>query len=171
MDDQQKRSAGEWLDYRAPGFGELPDLDRHTILDFVFLWSLFEAKVMRTYAKARKIGAKVDEWEAKGTLNASCYEDELSYFRRRYFADGGLTHRFYRLDLRPSDFPETVTEVIVANSESPRDKVLALLMIVWRLRNNLFHGVKWSDGLLDQRENFTNANSVLMKVLDQHGQF
>ena len=48
--------------------------------------------------------------------------------------------------------------------------MLALLMIVWRLRNNLFHGAKWAYGLRDQRENFTHANSVLMRLLERHGQ-
>jgi hypothetical protein len=37
-------------------------------------------------------------------------------------------------------------------------------------RNNLFHGAKWAYGLRDQRENFTHANTVLMRLLERHGQ-
>ena len=48
--------------------------------------------------------------------------------------------------------------------------MLTLLMIVWRFRNNLFHGAKWAYQLRDQRENFTQANSILMRMLEQHGQ-
>ncbi|MET4218881.1 hypothetical protein ABIB00_004102 [Bradyrhizobium sp. LB14.3] len=38
------------------------------------------------------------------------------------------------------------------------------------MRNNLFHGAKWAYGLRDQRENFTHANNVLMRLLERHGQ-
>ncbi len=44
-----------------------------------------------------------------------------------------------------------------------------MLIIVFRYRNNLFHGVKWEYELAGQLSNFTTANSVLMKVLDRHG--
>jgi len=60
--------------------------------------------------------------------------------------------------------------VIEGANHDPRDRILALLMIVWRLRNNLFHGAKWAYQLRDQRENFTQANSVLIRMLEQHGQ-
>ncbi|CCE97846.1 Hypothetical protein SFHH103_03354 [Sinorhizobium fredii HH103] len=43
-------------------------------------------------------------------------------------------------------------------------------MIVWRFRNNLFHGEKWAYQLQDQLSNFTNANAVLMRLLERHGQ-
>jgi hypothetical protein len=48
--------------------------------------------------------------------------------------------------------------------------MLAFLMIVGRLRNDLFHGKKWAYELRDQRENFTHANGVLMRILEHHGQ-
>jgi len=44
----------------------------------------------------------------------------------------------------------------------------ALMIIVYRLRNNLFHGNKWSDGIHDQRANFQNANQILMVLMDMH---
>ena len=45
----------------------------------------------------------------------------------------------------------------------------AILIIVFRYRNNLFHGAKWRYNLKDQLGNFTVANNVLTKVLDRHG--
>src|SRR5690606_23256918 len=84
------------------------------------------------------------------------------------FADSALTHHFPFLALRPSDHPDLVQAVIEGANDDPRDRMLALLMIVWRLRNNLFHGAKCAYGLHDQRENFTHANSVLMRLLERH---
>lgn len=159
-----------WLEANAPGFRELPEPDRRAIFDFAFLWSLFEAQVMGSSARSDRIRARIDEWAAAGTLQADHYDGELAYFRDRYFADGALTYHFPHLGLRPSDHPELVESVITGASKDPRDRMLAVLMIVWRFRNNLFHGAKWSYQLRDQRENFTHANAILMRLLEQHGQ-
>ena len=160
----------QWLEARAPGFKDLPETDRRAIFDFSFLWSLFEAQVMENFARADRIREKVDAWTADHTLDADNYDPQLAYFRHRYFADGVLTYHFPYLDLRPADHPALVQAVIEGHNNDPRDRMLALLMIVWRLRNNLFHGAKWSYQLRDQRENFTQANSVLMRLLEKHGQ-
>jgi len=47
--------------------------------------------------------------------------------------------------------------------------IAALLIIIYRLRNNLFHGLKWAYNIQGQRSNFAHANYVLMTVLDVHG--
>lgn len=170
-DEKEERGVSkQWLEARAPGFSDLPDPDRLAIFDFAFLWSLFEAQVMDNFARADRIREKMDAWAAAGTLRADLYDAELAYFRNRYFADGKLTRHFPFLDLRPSDHPDLVQAVIEGANNDPRDRMLALLMIVWRLRNNLFHGAKWAYGLRDQHENFTHANQVLMRLLERHGQ-
>tara|TARA_B100000614_G_scaffold111617_1_gene100153 strand:- start:1007 stop:1162 length:156 start_codon:yes stop_codon:yes gene_type:complete len=48
--------------------------------------------------------------------------------------------------------------------------LLTVLIIVWRFRNNLFHGEKWAYQLQGQLSNFTHANAVLMRLLERHGQ-
>ncbi|MGY2850688.1 hypothetical protein ACVIWU_008285 [Bradyrhizobium sp. USDA 4509] len=159
----------QWLLEKAPGFKNLPAQDRSAIFNFAFLWSLFEAKIMSNFARADRIRAKVDEWTAAGTLEAELYNAELRYFQDRYFAEGALTDHFPYLGLRPTDHPELVRSVIQGVNNDPRDRVLALLMIVWRLRNNLFHGAKWSYELSGQLDNFAHANNVLMRLLERHG--
>lgn len=158
-----------WLARRAPGFQDLPGPHRHAIYDFSFLWSLFEAQLQGGFAKANTIRDMVDNLVKFGVLNIGPFTGELAYFRHRYFADGKLTNHFPHLNLRPGDSPQIVQAVIEGTSDTARDQMLALLMIVWRLRNNLFHGAKWAYQLRDQLDNFTHANRVLMHVLDQHG--
>ncbi|WP_420142819.1 hypothetical protein [Sphingomonas sp.] len=168
---QPAKSASEaWLEARAPGFQELPEDDRRAIFDFAFLWSLFEAEIMEANARVDRITEKVDAWVAADPLEADQYDAELAYFRDRYFADGELTYHFPYLDLRKSDHPDLVEAVIQGANNDPRARMLALLMIVWRLRNNLFHGAKWAYHIKGQRENFTHANAILMRVLERHGQ-
>ncbi|MQW61595.1 hypothetical protein GHK33_02455 [Sinorhizobium meliloti] len=168
MSEDNRTASEKWLEDRAPGFKALPEPDRRAIFDFAFLWSLFESQVMGNFAQAGRIRAKVDEWAGAGNLDAGLYDAELVYFRNRYFADGKLTYHFDFLFLRNSDHPELVKAVLEGANNDPRDRMLALLMIVWRLRNNLFHGAKWAYELRDQRENFTHANSILMRILDRH---
>ncbi|HIE1295133.1 hypothetical protein [Burkholderia contaminans] len=170
MNEKEQSASEQWLEARAPGFVDLPEPDRRAIFDFAFLWSLFEAQIMGNFARADGIREQVDAWAANGTLEAHLYDAELAYFRNRYFADGALTCHFPHLNLRPTDHPALVHAVIESTNDAPRDRMLTLLMIVWRLRNNLFHGSKWAYELRDQRENFRHANGVLMRMLDRHGQ-
>lgn len=170
MADNGQTASELWLEARAPGFRDLPDPDRRVIFDFAFLWSLFEAQIMGNFARADRIREQVDRWAADGSLGADVYNAELAYFRTRYFSNGALTHHFPFLNLRPSDHPDLVQAVIEGTNDDPRDRVLSLLMIIWRLRNNLFHGAKWAYELRGQRDNFTHANCILMRMLDRHGQ-
>jgi len=160
----------EWLLEKAPGFQALPDADRGAIFNFVFLWSLFEAQVMGNFARADLICTRVDEWRDAGTLDADQYAAELAYFRERYFSNGAFTHHFDHLHLRPADQPAVVQSVLNGSNNDPRDRLLTVLMIVWRFRNNLFHGAKWAYQLEGQLSNFTHANAVVMRLLERHGQ-
>lgn len=160
----------QWLLARAPGFQGLPEADRAAIFNFTFLWSLFEAQVMDNFARADSIRTKVDEWRAAGTLDADQYSPELAYFQQRYFANGAFTHHFQHLHLRAPDQPVVVQSVLNGSNNDPRDRLLTVLMIVWRFRNNLFHGEKWAYQLQGQLPNFTHANAVLMRLLEKHGQ-
>ena len=43
-----------------------------------------------------------------------------------------------------------------------------VLIIVYRFRNNLFHGLKWSYNLQGQLENFMHANKALKRAVELH---
>ncbi|WP_217431917.1 hypothetical protein [Duganella vulcania] len=124
---------------------------------------------MGNFASADMIRTKVDAWRDAGELDADQYGVELAYFRQRYFANGAFTHHFTHLHLRPADQPVIVQSVIEGGNSDPRDCLLTVLMIVWRFRNNLFHGAKWNYQLQDQLTNFTHANAILMRLLEKHG--
>jgi hypothetical protein len=159
----------QWLLEKVPGFQALPEADSTEIFHFVFLWSLFEAQIMGNFARANLICTKVDDWSAAGTLDADQYDSELAYFRQRYFANEAFTYHFEHLHLRPADRPVIVRSVIDGSNNDPRDRLLTVLLIVWRFRNNLFHGEKWAYQLQGQLTNFTHANAVLMRLLERHG--
>jgi hypothetical protein len=155
----------EWLDQKVHGFAQLPEADRTAILHFSLLWSLFEAKALQTDASARKILSLVNEWSAQGRLKAQGFEPSLDYFRQRYFQEGTATTYFDGLRLRKGDNPDLVCEVLRGNNNNPVDAVAVVLIVTYRLRNNLFHGTKWAYGIQDQRSNFERANEALMSAL------
>ena len=69
---------------------------------------------------------------------------------------------------RANDHRPLVEMVISGQSNDDCEILSAILIIVLRLRNNLFHGNKWSNGIQGQLENFRNSNNVLMAVMTLH---
>jgi hypothetical protein len=155
----------EWLKANVPGFFELREEDRCAILHFALLWSLFEAKALQNRASAHAILGVVHEWSAQGCLKVEEFAVSLQYFRQRYFQNGQPTRYFTGLNLRANDNPSLVQAVLDETNNNPADSVAALLIVVYRLRNNLFHGVKWDYGIQGQRSNFDYANLALMSAL------
>jgi hypothetical protein len=156
----------DWLCAKAIGFNDLTDDERAAIMHFSLLWSFFEAEALHTNASANNILALVHEWASNGRLNIAPFATSLAYFRDRYFNQGMFAESFQGLNLRRNDSPDLVREVLKGDNTNEADTVSALLIVVFRLRNNLFHGVKWAYGIRGQLDNFTNANTVLMAALD-----
>lgn len=154
-----------WLEQNAPGFDALSEQERAAITHFAFLWSLFEARALSTRGSSRAILVLTNEWLTRGRLTLEPFSESLLYFQQRYFANGVETHYLSGLNLRPNDCRELVYSVLKGENTSPADCVAALLIVVYRLRNNLFHGTKWAYGIQGQLNNFTHANATLMNAL------
>jgi hypothetical protein len=159
----------EWLEHRVPGFNNLDEADRSAIFHFALLWSLFEAKALDTWGNAAAILKRVEERSAEGQLNLKPFEGVLKYFQERYFPDGKQSPHYPHLHLGKSDRPDLVERVLSGGKASPVEIVSAVLIVVYRLRNNLFHGTKWAYEIQDQRSNFENANVALIVAIEQLG--
>lgn len=161
----------DWLCAKAPGFNDLSEDERAAIMHFSLLWSFFEAEALHTNASAKSILTLVHEWASNGRLNKALFAPSLAYFCARYLDHGSFTELFGGLNLRQNDSPELVGAVLKGENKNDADSVAVLLIIVFRLRNNLFHGVKWAYGIRGQLDNFTNANAALMAGLETHCHF
>lgn len=161
--------ARSWLIDKVPGFQQLSADEKGAIADFALLWSLFEARILNTEGSTAAICAAIEGWRDAGTLDAAAFDEALAYFRDRYFRASQFTYHFEHLHLRSRDREPLVRAVIAGTDNDPANCLIAILIIVFRYRNNLFHGVKWQYRLQGQLENFTTANKVMMRVLDQHG--
>lgn len=155
----------EWLEHNVPGFSSLPELDRQAIFHFSLLWSLFEAEALGKHASVPEMHTLVSKWEKRVSLTRDPFMKGLDYFRHRYFSNGQETKHLRGLRLGNGDKKKLVYEVLRGNDDDPAHCVFVLLIVVYRLRNNLFHGEKWAFGLREQLNNFTHANAVLMDAL------
>jgi hypothetical protein len=156
----------EWLQEKQPGFKALQPCERDAVMHFALLWSLFEAKALSTRANAKRIVEMADELSGKRLVENKVFEEALSYFRGRYVNEGIMNEKFDQLDFRPCDKKDLVEGVLVGAATDEKSIIASLFIIVWRLRNNLFNGKKWDYELNGEFDNFTQANLLLMGVLE-----
>ena len=161
-------SAIDWLQEYAPGFQALSDAERQIITEFSFLWSLFEAKALNENGSASAIVASSARWARGGLLTTETFGKELAYFRNRYVANSQFTYHFDHLHLRANDAPRLVVKVLKGEDATPESIAAGVLIIVYRFRNNLFHGLKWAYELQGQFENFMHVNTALIRALELH---
>ena len=93
------------------------------------------------------------------------YENSLNYFKNRYISEGVTNERFNHLNFRNNDRRELVVDVLLGNNIDNSDTILVLAIIVYRYRNNLFHGLKQMEFIDQQKENFDNANTIFTAIL------
>ncbi|WP_223507901.1 hypothetical protein [Pseudomonas sp. BF-B-25] len=150
----------------APGVANLSPEEHEALQKFTLLWTLFEAQVLEYKASANKISEKIDNIEAH-ILDGGWFEEHLAYFSDRYVENGETNYRFDHLHLRKNDDPNLVRAVLIGENLDTKSQLLACLIIVYRFRNNFFHGIKWAYGLRDQLGNFTHSAKLLAKCLEK----
>lgn len=88
--------------------------------------------------------------------------------KQRFVTNGNLNPRFPYLHFRQNDRRSLVEDVLLGINTNNNDIILALIIIVYRYRNNLFHGLKNMQEIDQQKENFDNANNVLKIFLNYY---
>jgi hypothetical protein len=149
----------EWINNR---FGtNFSENDLSSIKDFSLLWNVFENIVCDNNCSVNRLSERLNPIN----FDLAEFEDSLNYFKNRYTNDGETNNRFNHLNFRDNDRRELVADVLIGNNKNTSDTVLALTIIVYRFRNNLFHGLKQMEFIDQQKENFDNANLILTAIL------
>lgn len=162
----------QFIESRIPAFRDLGPPELQAVEDFSLLWSVFENQVCDTNASPSTLVAIPKALARRGTLDMAPFREALIYFQNRYCQEGRVTQHFEGLRLPAGRAKDAalVTDLVLGTANLDREDVLAgMLLIVYRYRNNLFHGDKWYYGMVDQRENFKHACDVLMAVMTQYG--
>mgnify|MGYP000911936127 CR=1 FL=1 len=163
----------EWLEKWEPGFKDLKPEERDAIMQFALFWGYFEAKVLDNNASSARIADAVKTWhDGEKLKKLDHFADSLAYFRQRYYENGEFTHHFEDrtkgLLLRKGDQPDLVKAVLSGQNDDLVACVTAVLIIVYRFRNNLMHGMKWAYDIRGQQDNFLHASQVLMRAVEIH---
>jgi hypothetical protein len=165
--------AATWIAQNTYGGTRLTPEATAAVANFTMMWNLFEGIVCGNDANVRQfevLAAGLSK--AAVALDAmNSIEDCLAFWTLRYRTPEGFADRFLELYFRNNDRREVVEEVLLGQRQSLSDKVLALMLIVYRLRNNLFHGLKTLEMLNDQVHNLNTASrclGVLMTLSHSH---
>ncbi len=170
----------EWLRENQLGYSDLSAGEVDALYNFALLWSVFEGYLCaamngdeRFTANFRQLTDFVDGLEqrlnAADLKNAPRIFGALAHFRSRYITDRETNDSFECLRFsarRDDDYKKICRETLIHPAPDNSAILTTLLFIIYRLRNNLFHGVKWSYQMRGQQQNFEHASKALMAVMD-----
>lgn len=153
----------EWLFNRFQTNLDLSNVK--STLYFGLLWNLFEGGVCNQNFDIQLVRTKI----SLNNMVPADFSQEFAYFKARYITNGNSNQRFNELNLRsgPNGSRELVKNVLTEVNTNSEDIIASLILIVNRYRNNMYHGIKDVSRILEQEENFSNANSVIVKFLDR----
>jgi len=159
--------AYSWFTAKVPYGGDLEPLSYKTVASLAFLCAYFEETAGSTSPQKVTLRSCADMAAIRGPLSRPLL-DALAFWIARYVEPGGqLSHNFRAgMNWRRGDDRATVEAVLLEQTNAPADQIMALLTLAYRLRNNLFHGLKgWRD-LNDQRQNLAVACAALAGVME-----
>lgn len=146
-------------------------------LSFSVLWNIFEFKICNKKFNIDKIAQHVNYYN----IPLEKFTIEIKYFMKRsksftydenniidYIEKGLLIPPFIKdkeNKLQVNKYHTLVKSFLYEEALSEQDKIKALFYIIYRLRNNMFHGEKDLMNLHLQEVNFINANSAIKTML------
>lgn len=150
----------EWINRRY--HTHLNEANLVEVKNFALVWNIFEGSVCDSSFSIDKIEQKLNN----RTIDTTIFQAHIDYFKDRYTTNGSVNNYFDRLNFRGRDSKNFVQRILLGENILMKDYVLAITIIVYRLRNNLFHGLKEMITIDGQRDNFNNANQFLIKLID-----
>ncbi|TCJ26188.1 hypothetical protein E0X81_10485 [Halomonas sp. GDM18] len=145
----------------------LQPTDHSSLYGFMIAWTLFESKALDCYGSVNSIQEFVNN-KTDEKIPVDFFTHELDYFKRRYIDQGNAktNAKFEKLRINNSAHKGLVSGVLLGVVDDPSQKLIACLIIVYRYRNNLFHGEKWTYEMHSQQDNFNHATQLLVKLLN-----
>jgi hypothetical protein len=158
----------DWISENIRDGNNIDDATYQSIADFCVMWALFEG------TELHGIEVAVDELENVANRIAASLQNIqgiLDYWKNRYIEEGQINNRFWQLHLNHVPHRNLVIKVLTEADTNQVNIVHALLLITYRLRNNLFHGVKDITRIRYQTENLNNASEFLKNALLASGRY
>lgn len=120
-----------------------------TAIHFLLSWALFESKCFEGYLKARKLKPFIEKLPAQSEKLDRTILDAARHFHERYQDNRRLRH--LAPEARTPDWMvKELKEMLGVAFEDLEQRQLRILTVyvVYRFRNNMFHGAKGVDSWL-----------------------
>jgi len=140
------------------------------VAGFALLWNLFEGRVCKNHANVGAFHRITQNLQSSPKLE-ELVNESISFYRSRYVDGQEMKTIFFRLNFRCNDRRDHVESVLKGEVDKFGDKVLALLIIAYRIRNNVFHGLKSASIWDDQAKNISEASRVLSLIIEAKGDY
>lgn len=132
------------------------------LLEFLILWNLFEKRLFNNRFSITEAIRK-DVKVSSASLDAT-----LAYFKKRYIENGQTNSKFDALSFRRNDKKSNVVNILCGVSDVILNRSTAVQIIIYRLRNNLFHGLKEIETLSSNKATFLIVNEFLLSCLEEN---
>ena len=125
----------QWIDQYL-GISDIDNPSFEEVRNFMILWNLFESLLFQGSYSNLKAIHKSQSLQ----LDKQLITDTITYFRNRYIANNATTPYYANLRLRHNDNEPLIKDVLLGKINNESETVLAIIIIIYRYRNNLFHG-------------------------------
>lgn len=135
-----------------------------TVNEFTLIWMIYEGRLYDSNYKSLRMIEMVNS----AVIHLSDLDVYWTYFKERYMTSPAILNAtFDQLAFSEQSKNDKNRLVAILTNRMPTDeeRTIAILLIVARLRNNLFHGIKQVASLNLQRENLEMATKALDEVL------
>jgi hypothetical protein len=135
------------------------------VANFTLIWNIFEDTACGTHACVQTFEL-LAEGLARDLTALPEIDKALAFWSRRYWTGSEFNSRFASLCFRGNDRRTLVEGVLKGEKHDLFSKTLAVMIIAYRLRNNLFHGIKAVATLNQQTSNLDTATRALSAILE-----
>lgn len=156
-----------WLQRNLKGYRDLGHEIKAVILYFAVAWSLFEHRAIQGGDIRRGIDNFVANQIPQST-ELRRFAPAIQHFIKQYVEDGETNASFDDLVKGNPGYAENIRPFLLGKDSSARGQIQALLYIIYCLRNNMIHGLKWKWGYQNQLENLDQSVGVLNILLDSY---
>lgn len=143
----------------------LTDPSFQSVWNFLFLWGLYEAELMNNHTSARNV------WNNCGVFapEVKAVDHFYEIIHQRYVDENQhINVVFDQLCFREEEgkYKDDIKSFLLSANTSDEEKNKVCRMILWRYRNNLFHGKKELKSIWKQLDFFEEANVYLKSGLE-----
>ncbi len=161
----------EWLKSNRYYAEDIDETRLKNIFYFTLVWNIFEKECCNNDAKINSDPKQIAE-KVQDKLDTQLTDGVFDYFKDRYIKDGVTNELFngFKFGKNGSDgeiYKAFVKDKLIMENPTQQEKIQALLYIAFRLRNNLYHGIKNVSRLYEQNENFRQINTLIMSIIDK----